>query len=126
MRHNRDVKRFSRPKGHLRCMLANLTNDLLNEGRITTTVAKAKELRRYAERMITLGKAGDQAAMRRAMAFLRNKRTVKRLFGELAPLFKERKGGYTRIVKAGYRDGDCAPVAVIELVERPAADAGGK
>lgn len=121
MRHNRNVKRFSRTRGHLRCMMANMTNDLLTHGRIKTTTTKAKELRRYAERMITLGKAGDLASRRRAMAFLRNKKTVTRLFVDVAPVFKDRCGGYTRMLKIGPRSGDCAPMSIIELTDEVAA-----
>ena len=98
-------------------MLANMTNDLFQYGRIKTTTPKAKELRRYAERMITLGKDGTLSARRRAMAFLRNKGTVTKLFVDIAPMYKERNGGYTRILKLGVRPGDCAPMSLIELVE---------
>ena len=117
MRHNRDIKRFSRTRGHLRCMMANMTNDLIKHGRIKTTTAKAKELRRYTDRMVTLGKAGYVASRRRAMAFLRSKTNVTRLFNDLAPLFKERNGGYTRTLKIGFRNGDCAPMSIIEFTE---------
>jgi large subunit ribosomal protein L17 len=123
MRHNRDEKRFDRTSGHLRCMLSNMTNDLVLAGRIRTTTPRAKLLRRYAERMITLGKAGTLAARRRAFAFMRNKAAVTRLFDEVAPKYKERNGGYTRVLKLGERPGDCAPMSIIELVEaqtRPA------
>ncbi len=120
MRHNRDIKKFKRTRGHLRCMMANMTNDLLKHGRIKTTTAKAKELRRYTERMITLGKAGDLASRRRAMAFLRSKTNVTKLFVDIAPLFKDRQGGYTRMLKIGFRNGDCAPMSIIELTEEVA------
>lgn len=116
MRHNKDSRKFSRNVGHLNSLFMNLTNDLLTHGRIKTTLPKAKELRRFAEKMITLGKKGDLASRRNAMAFLRNKETVTKLFAEIAPEYKERPGGYTRILKAGVRQGDCAPVAFIELV----------
>jgi len=101
-------------------MMANMTNDLIKHGRIKTTTAKAKQLRRYTERMITLGKSGDVAARRRAMAFLRSKTNVTRLFVDVAPLFKDRQGGYTRMLKIGVRDGDCAPMSIIELTEEVA------
>lgn len=117
MRHNRDEKRFDRPVGHLRCMLANMTNSLFINGRIKTTTAKAKELRRVAERMITLGKKGDLSSRRRALSFMRDKVAVKRLFEEIAPRYRERNGGYTRILRVGVRPGDSAPVAILELVE---------
>lgn len=98
-------------------MLSNMTNDLVVFGRIKTTTPKAKVLRRFAERMITLGKDGTVAARRRAMAFMRSKVAVTKLFDEVAPQYKERNGGYTRIIKIGVRPGDNAAMAVIELVE---------
>ncbi len=117
MRHNRDEKRFDRTASHLKSMMANMTNDLLLNGRIKTTTPRAKSLRRYAERMITLGKSGSLAARRRAMAFMRNKTAVTRLFADIAPNYKERNGGYTRILKLGFRPGDAAHMSIIELVE---------
>ena len=125
MRHNKNDKRFSRHSGHLRAMLANMTSDLIANGRIKTTTAKAKELRRYAERMITLGKDGSLSARRRVMAFLRSKEAVKKLFGDLAPGFSSRNGGYTRIIKSGLRPGDCAPMSVIEFVEKKVSPTEG-
>jgi len=98
-------------------MMSNMTNSLILNGRIKTTTPKAKLLRRYVERMITLGKSGSLPARRRAMAFLRDKSMVTRLFAEVAPRYNERNGGYTRIMKTGFRAGDCAPVSIIELVE---------
>lgn len=121
MRHNRDEKRFDRTYSHLKSMLSNMTNDLVMYGRIRTTTPKAKVLRSYAEKMITLGKDGSVAARRRAMAFMRNKAAVTRLFDAVAPQFKERNGGYTRIFKLGNRPGDNAAMAIIELVEGPQA-----
>lgn len=123
MRHNRDEKRFDRTWSHVRAMMANMTNDLVNVGRIKTTTQRAKVLRSYAEKMITLGKDGTLAARRRAMAFLRDKHTVTKLFAEVAPQYKERNGGYTRILKLGMRPGDNASMSFIELVEGPAAKA---
>lgn len=117
MRHNRDEKRFDRTYSHLRSMMANMTNDLILEGRITTTTPRAKALRRHAERMITLGRNGSLASRRRAFAFLRNKEAVTKLFAEVGPIFKERNGGYTRILKLGVRPGDNASMALIELVD---------
>ncbi|MBI5491635.1 MAG: 50S ribosomal protein L17 [Deltaproteobacteria bacterium] len=121
MRHNRDEKRFDRTYSHLKSMLSNMTNDLVVWGRIRTTTPKAKVLRKFAERMITLGKDGSLSARRRAMAFMRNKETVTKLFAEVAPRFKERNGGYTRILKIGQRPGDNASMSIIELVEGPQA-----
>lgn len=117
MRHNRDEKRFDRTWSHLRSMFANMTNDLVMAGRIRTTLQRAKSLRSHAEKMITLGKNGSLHARRRAMAFMRSKEAVTRLFEEVAPQFKERNGGYTRILKLGWRPGDNADMAIIELVE---------
>ncbi len=124
MRHNRDDKRLSRPTGHLRCMMANMVNSLFEHERIKTTTPKAKLLRRYAERMITLGKKGTLPARRRAMAFMRNKAMVTKLFEDIAKRYTTRAGGYTRILRLGNRKGDCAPLSVIELVER--REASGK
>ena len=115
MRHNRDEKRFDRPVGHLRCMMANMTNSFFLHGRIKTTLAKAKELRRFAEGMITLGKKGDMPARRRAMAFMRDKTIVTRLFDEISSKYKDRNGGYTRILHADVRPGDSSQMALIEL-----------
>lgn len=117
MRHNRDEKRFDRRVGHLRCMLANMTNSLFLHGRIKTTTAKAKELRSLAENMITLGKQGDMPARRRAMAFMRDKGVVTRLFDDISPRYKDRNGGYTRILHADVRPGDSSRMAIIELLE---------
>lgn len=100
-------------------MMANLTCDLLTHERIKTTTPKAKELRRYAERMITLGKTGTVASRRKAMAFLRSKTVVKKLFDDLAARTATRPGGYTRMLKIGRRAGDCAPMTMIELVDLP-------
>lgn len=120
MRHNRDEKRFDKKVGHLRCMMANLTNSLFISGRIKTTTAKAKELRKYAEKMITLGKKGSLAAERQAVAFMRDKGVVKKLFKEISPKYKDRNGGYTRILKLGARPGDSSHMSYIELVEEGA------
>jgi large subunit ribosomal protein L17 len=103
-------------------MFRNMVTSLILNGRITTTDAKAKELRRYADRMITLGKRQTLAARRRASRFVRTDAALSRLFGELAPLFATRAGGYTRIVKVAHRRGDAAPLSVVELTEQPAAD----
>jgi large subunit ribosomal protein L17 len=111
-------------------MFRNMVTSLILEGRITTTSAKAKELRRYADRMITLGKQQTLAARRRAARFVRTDAALARLFGELAPLFAQRAGGYTRIIKIGQRRGDAAPLAMVELTEtlepKVAEPGGGK
>jgi len=98
-------------------MFRNMVTSFLNHERITTTDAKAKELRPIAEKMITLGKQGDLNAIRQAASYIRDKKVVTKLFAVLAPRFKEREGGYTRIIKLGTRLGDCASLSVIELVE---------
>lgn len=98
-------------------MFRNMVTSFLEHGKITTTDAKAKELRSIAERMITLGKKGDLHATRLAAAYIRDKKVVTKLFTEIAPMYKERQGGYTRIIKLGIRPGDNAPVSIIELVE---------
>ncbi len=121
MRHNRDEKRFDRTYSHLKCMLSNMTNDLVEYGRIKTTTPKAKVLRRHAEKMITLGKNGSVAARRKAMAFMKSKTAVTKLFDEVAPRYKARNGGYTRIMKLGVRPGDNAAMSIIELVEETKA-----
>ncbi|MBI5047860.1 MAG: 50S ribosomal protein L17 [Deltaproteobacteria bacterium] len=117
MRHNRDEKRFDRAVGHLRCMMANMTNSLFLHGRIRTTLPKAKELRSLAENMITLGKKGDMSARRRAIAFMRDKAVVTKLFEEISPKYKDRNGGYTRILHADVRPGDSSHMALLELIE---------
>jgi large subunit ribosomal protein L17 len=101
---------------HRVAMLRNMTADLINHGRIVTTVTRAKELRRTTEKMITLGKRGDLHARRQALAFIYDKNAVYKLFEEVAPGYKDRNGGYTRILKLGPRKGDAAEMAIIELV----------
>ncbi len=99
-----------------RAMLRNMTTSLLKEERMETTLTRAKEVRRLAEKMISLGKRGDLHARRQAMSYLLDETVVKKLFDEVAPRYEERAGGYTRIMKTGYRRGDSAPMALIELV----------
>ncbi len=101
---------------HRVAMLRNMTASLINNGKIVTTVTRAKELRRVTERMITLGKRGDLHARRQALAYIYDKNAVYKLFEEVAPKYKERNGGYTRILKMGPRRGDGAEMAIIELV----------
>jgi len=115
MRHLNAGRKLNRSASHRRALFRNLVTALLERERIRTTDAKAKEVRRLAERMITLGKNGSLGARRRALAFIRSRAVVKRLFDEIAPRFKDRAGGYTRTVKVGIRHGDAAPVSVIEL-----------
>ncbi|WP_367873574.1 50S ribosomal protein L17 [Luteolibacter sp. Populi] len=122
MRHRRNTTKLKRTAAHRRSLLANLACSLIEHGRIRTTLAKAKALRPVAEKMITLGKRGDLHARRQAVAFLRQKDIAKKLFDELAPLSKDRPGGYCRITKLGPRMTDSAPMAVIEWVDQPEVD----
>jgi large subunit ribosomal protein L17 len=118
MRHRKIGRRLSRTWSHRKAMFRNLVTALLDQEQIITTEAKAKELRRVAERMITLGKRGTPHARRQALSYIRGTRVVSKLFEELAPRYRDRPGGYTRIVKLGPRRGDNAPEAMIELVAR--------
>ncbi|TSK03973.1 MAG: 50S ribosomal protein L17 [Geobacter sp.] len=117
MRHNSAGRRFGRTTSHRIAMFRNMVTSFLQHEKITTTDAKAKELRSIAEKMITLGKKGDLHATRQAAAYIRDKKVVTKLFTEIAPRYSERPGGYTRIIKLGIRPGDTAPVSIIELVE---------
>ena len=109
-------RKLGRPSAHRKSMLRNQTTDLLRNGRITTTVTRAKETRRMAEKMITLGKRGDLHAKRQAFSYLVDEAVVAKLFDEIAPKYEDRNGGYTRILKLGPRSGDNAEMAFIELV----------
>ncbi len=116
MRHNVSGRKLNRTTSHRLAMFRNMVTSLLDHGRIYTTIPKAKELRSIAESMITLGKRGDLHARRQALAFIREKDVVHRLFNEIGPRYQSRPGGYTRIVKVGFRRGDAAPMCLIELV----------
>ncbi len=118
MRHRMSGRKLDRPTSHRLAMFANMTVSLMLHEQIVTTVPKAKELRRFADRMITLGKRGGLHARRQANAFLRDDVIVRKVFGALADRYRDRPGGYTRVLKAGFRYGDNAPLAVIELVDR--------
>lgn len=109
-------RKFSRPTDQRIAMLKNLTTSLLENGKIETTVAKAKEVRSTAEKMITLGKQGTLHARRNALTYITKEDVVKKLFDEIAPKYADRQGGYTRIIKIGPRRGDAAEMAIIELV----------
>jgi large subunit ribosomal protein L17 len=124
MRHRKSGRKLSRNSAHRMAMLRNIVTSLLEHERIVTTLPKAKEVRRTAEKMITLGKRGDLHARRQAAAYIRSKSIVTKLFDELAPQYAERPGGYTRIIRTGNRPGDAAPMALIELVnyEEPALE----
>ena len=126
MRHNKAGRRLGRTTSHRIAMFRNMVTSLLNHERVVTTDAKAKEIRSIAEKMITLGKRGDLHAMRQAAAYIREKAVVTKLFSTIAPRYKERQGGYTRIIKLGQRLGDAAPLSVIELVEEELAPKANK
>jgi large subunit ribosomal protein L17 len=117
MRHRKVTQKLSRNASHRKALLRNMTTELLRHGRIKTTLAKAKALRRPTEKMITLGKRGDLHARRQALSYLQSKDVVHELFDTIAAKYAERPGGYTRILKLGPRKGDAAPMAIIELVE---------
>jgi large subunit ribosomal protein L17 len=121
MRHQRAGKKLGRDAAHRKALYANLAGALIEHGRIKTTVTKAKAVKPIAEQMITLGRRGDLHARRQAVAFLRSKDVVHYLFAEVAPRFKDRPGGYTRIVRIGPRPGDAAELAYLELVEEEVA-----
>ena len=118
MRHGFGHRKLNRSVSHRKAMFANMAVALLKHEQIQTTLPKAKDLRRVVDRLITLGKRGDLHARRQAMSVLRDRAITAKLFAELAERYKERPGGYTRVLKAGHRYGDMAPMAVIELVDR--------
>ena len=115
MRHLKAGRKLGRSSAHRSALYRNLVAELLSHDRIRTTDEKAKEVRRFADRMVTLGKEGTLAARRRALAFVRDKKAVSRLFSDVAARFTDRAGGYTRIVKLGRRPGDAAAISMIEL-----------
>ena len=117
MRHKVDGRKLGRTSGHRRALYRNMVTDLLNHGKITTTEAKAKEVRGLAEKMITLGKKSGLPSYRQALSFIIDKKVTEKVFTELAPRYAERPGGYTRITKLGPRLGDGAPMVQLELVE---------
>jgi large subunit ribosomal protein L17 len=119
MRHGHGLRKLNRTTSHRLAMLRNMSNSLLRHERIRTTLPKAKELRRVVEPLITLGKQPSLANRRLAFDRLRDREMVVKLFDELGPRFKARNGGYTRILKFGFRVGDNAPLALMELVDRP-------
>ncbi len=125
MRHGNAHRKLNRTAEHRRAMFANMAVALIKHEQIVTTLPKAKDLRSIVEKLITLGKRGDLHARRQAIAQMRDVDTVRKLFEVIGPRYKDRNGGYTRVLKAGYRYGDSAPVAVIELVDRD-VDAKGK
>jgi len=118
MRHRLSGRKLNRTSSHRKAMLSNMAVSLLTHEQIKTTLPKAKELRRVADRMVTLGKRGGLHARRQAASYLRDDEAVAKLFSALAERYKDRPGGYTRVLKAGFRYGDSAPMAIIELVDR--------
>ena len=124
MRHGKVHRKLNRTAEHRRAMFANMCAALIKHEQIMTTLPKAKDLRPVVEKLVTLGKRGGLSARRQAIAEIRDVGMVKKLFDVLAPRYKERNGGYTRVIKAGFRYGDNAPVAVIEFVDRDVAAKG--
>ena len=118
MRHGKVHRKLGRHSAHRTAMFANMCASLIKHEQIVTTLPKAKDLRPIVEKLVTLGKRGDLHARRQAVAEIRDVAMVKKLFDVLGPRYKERDGGYTRVLKAGFRYGDSAPVAVIEFVDR--------
>ena len=118
MRHGNANRKLNRTASHRKAMFANMSAALIKHEQIVTTLPKAKELRPIVEKLITLGKRGDLHARRQAIAQMRDETQVKKLFDVLAERYAGREGGYTRVIKAGYRDSDAAPIAIIEFVDR--------
>jgi len=122
MRHQKSGRKFSRTSAHRKAMFVNMAASLIKHELIRTTLPKAKELRRVAEPLITIGKIDGVANRRLAMSRLQDKEAVGKLFVELGPRYQSRPGGYLRILKCGFRPGDNAPMAYVELVDRPQTD----
>jgi len=118
MRHRNGARKLNRTSSHRKAMFSNMAVSLVTHEQINTTLPKAKDLRRIADKMISLGKRGTLHARRQAYSYLRDDAAVSKLFGALAERYKDRPGGYTRVLKAGFRYGDSAPMAVIEFVDR--------
>ena len=124
MRHARGYRRLNRTHEHRKALFANMAGSLIEHEQIKTTLPKAKELRRVVEKLVTLGKRGDLHARRQANAQLKQEMHTAKLFDVLGPRYKDRQGGYIRIMKAGFRYGDMAPMAIIEFVDRDPAAKG--
>jgi len=118
MRHGFHGRKLNRTASHRKAMFANMAASLIKHEQIKTTLPKAKDLRRVVDRLVTLGKRGDLHARRQALSVLRDTEITAKLFEDLAERYKERSGGYSRVLKAGFRYGDMAPMAIIELVDR--------
>ena len=125
MKHNITYRKLNRTTSHRKALLMNLSNALIKHEQITTTLPKAKELRPYVEKIISLGKKGDLQSRRKTISILQDENNVKKIFNIIAERYKKRSGGYTRIIKIGNRFGDNAPTAIIELLDRD-EDAKGK
>ncbi len=121
MRHRKQGRGLSRSPSHRKAMLSNLAASVLDSERVQTTTAKAKEVRRLVERLITFGKRNDLHARRQVLRVIRNESVVAKLFGPLADRYADRPGGYTRIVRVGYRQGDAADMSILELIDRDGA-----
>jgi large subunit ribosomal protein L17 len=126
MRHGNRRGKLRRPTGHRLALLRNLVTSLLEHEQLETTDAKAKELKRIADKMITLGKRGGLHARRQAAAVIRSRDVAGKVFGELADRYRSRDGGYTRVMKSRVRVGDAAPLSIVELVDRPVRAAGSE
>ena len=118
MRHSKSKRKLNRTSSHRKAMLGNMAVALIKHEQIQTTLPKAKELSPFVDKLITLGKKGDLASRKKAYSILPEKQWTSKIFDELSERYKERDGGYTRVLKAGFRYGDAAPMAVIELVDR--------
>ena len=116
MRHNKTGRKLSRKTAHRKALMSNLASALITHKRIKTTDAKAKELRMYIEPLVTFAKKGDLHSRRQVLKKIRHKSIVRELFDNIGPTFSNRNGGYTRIIKLGFRDNDCAPISMIEFV----------
>lgn len=126
MRHGMSGRKLNRTSSHRKAMFANMAAALLCHEQIKTTLPKAKDLRPIAEKLITLGKRGTLHTRRQAISMIRDEDVVRKLFSVLAERYKDRQGGYVRVLKAGFRYGDCAPMAIIELVDRDPAAKGAE
>ncbi len=124
MRHALSGRKLNRTTGHRKAMFANMAAALIKHEQIKTTLPKAKDLRPMVEKLITLGKRGGLHARRQALAVLQDRKLAEKLFGPLAERYKDRAGGYTRVLRAGFRYGDSAPMAIIELIDRDRAAKG--
>ena len=125
MRHRVAHRKLNKTASHRKAMFANMSASLIEHEQIVTTLPKAKELRPFVEKLVTMAKKGDLASRRRAMSHIRDEAMTKKLFDVIGPRYKDRSGGYIRVLKAGFRYGDSAPMAVIEFVDRD-VDAKGK